>query len=149
MFRFENEDVQSFLENFEAVAQKHEQRRQKIKKEVQRQNQFFLFELNSLVFFIEKEDFESEKYLSEYRIPFTEKPSNLTKEEYKLLYIETLYTIKHKIGTTTTASKYSQGQRDLYAYAQEAFGLSPEEHHLLLNRANEEKVREDFRYEFV
>lgn len=34
LFRFENEDVQSFLENFEAVAQKHEQRRQKIKKEV-------------------------------------------------------------------------------------------------------------------
>jgi len=92
-----------------------------------------------LFFSLVKEDYENDKYLSEHRIAFTEKPSNLTKEECQLLYIETLYTIKHKIGTTTTA-KYSHGQHDLYAYAQEAFGLSPQEHQLLLNRANEEKV---------
>jgi len=32
--RFDNEHVHLFLENFETVAQKHEQRRQKIKKDV-------------------------------------------------------------------------------------------------------------------
>jgi uncharacterized protein VirK/YbjX len=32
--RHENEHVSTFLENFEIVAQKHEQRRQKIKKDV-------------------------------------------------------------------------------------------------------------------
>jgi uncharacterized protein VirK/YbjX len=32
--RHENEHVSTFLENFETVAQKHEQRRQKIKKDV-------------------------------------------------------------------------------------------------------------------
>ncbi len=55
-----------------------------------------------------------------------------------MLYIETLYTIKHKIGTTT--SKYSEGENDLYAYAQEAFGLSIEDHQRLLAKATEEKV---------
>ncbi len=55
-----------------------------------------------------------------------------------MLYIETLYTIKHKIGTTI--SRHSEGQNDLYAYAQEAFGLSPEDHQRLLAKASEEKV---------
>ncbi|UJR38386.1 hypothetical protein I4U23_031055 [Adineta vaga] len=114
--RFENEGVHSFLENFEAVAQKHEQRRQKIKKEGEN---------------------EIEKSPLEYRLTFGEKPQGLTQNEYELLYIETLYTIKHKIGTT--ASKYSVGENDLYAYAQEAFGLSNEDHQRLLAKANEEK----------
>lgn len=34
--RYENENDTSFLESFEAVAQKHEQRRQKIKKDVKK-----------------------------------------------------------------------------------------------------------------
>jgi hypothetical protein len=49
-----------------------------------------------------------------------------------------LYTIKHKIGTTI--SKHSGGDNDLYAYAQEAFGLTSNEHQRLLARASEEKV---------
>lgn len=60
-------------------------------------------------------------------------------KEYRLLYIETLYTIKHKIGSSTP--DYSVGEQDLYAYAQEAFGLSNEEHRRLLEKASEEKVR--------
>ena len=39
IFRYENNNVSSFLENFEAIAQKHEQRRQKIKKDVEKKNQ--------------------------------------------------------------------------------------------------------------
>ena len=52
--------------------------------------------------------------------------------------METLYTIKYKIGTTP--SKYIEGEKDLYAYAQEAFGLSDAHHRRLLERASEEKV---------
>jgi len=85
-----------------------------------------------------KEDTENEKLPPDYRVTFTEKPESLTAKEYELLYIETLYTIKHKIGTTT--SEHSEGENDLYAYAQEAFGLSNENHQRLLDKANEEKV---------
>ncbi|UJR07768.1 hypothetical protein I4U23_012051 [Adineta vaga] len=114
--RFDPEHANSFLESFDNVAQKHEQRRQKIKKD---------------------EEIENDKIPPEYRITFGEKPEGITSREYELLYIETLYTIKHKIGTTI--SKHSEGENDLYAYAQEAFGLSPEEHRRLLARASEEK----------
>ncbi|ESO87159.1 hypothetical protein LOTGIDRAFT_91451, partial [Lottia gigantea] len=55
----------------------------------------------------------------------------------ELLYIEVLYTIKHKIGTTSgTHTPYIQ---DLYQYAQYAFGVSPEDHARLLAKATEEK----------
>jgi len=90
------------------------------------------------LFLFIKEDFETEKFSPDYRINFGEKPQILTTKEYELLYIETLYTIKHKIGTAT--SKYSERENDLYAYAQEAFGLSNEDHQRLLDKANEEKV---------
>ncbi|CAF1308521.1 unnamed protein product [Adineta steineri] len=114
--RFENEGVHSFMENFEAVAQKHEQRRQKIKKEG---------------------DVDNDKSPLEYRLTIAEKLQGITQNEYELLYTETLYTIKHKIGSIT--SKYSGGENDLYAYAQEAFGLLSEDHQRLLAKANEEK----------
>ena len=81
---------------------------------------------------------EVEKNPLEFRLTFGERPKGLTQSEFELLYIETLYTIKHKIGTTT--SKHSGGENDLYAYAQEAFGLSNEDHQRLLGKANEEKV---------
>ena len=139
-FRFESEGTQTFLENFEAIAQKHEQRRQKIKKEVRDLPLTFI---QYFSFF--KEDVESDKSPS---APFLEKPSSLTRTEYELLYIETLYTIKHKIGTTTTTSKYIQGDSDLYAYAQEAFGLSNEDHQRLSAKANEEKVCLSFQSSF-
>ncbi|CAF0914776.1 unnamed protein product [Rotaria sordida] len=116
VFKYENENEGSFLENFEAVAQKHEQRRQKIKKD---------------------EEIENEKIPPEYRITFGEKPQGITSKEYELLYVETLYTIKYKIGTTIP--KHSEGENDLYSYAQEAFGLSMEDHQRLLAKASEEK----------
>lgn len=90
-----------------------------------------------------KEDIDLDKTLS---ATFSDKSSSLTRTEYELLYIETLYTIKHKIGTIS--SKYVQGESDLYAYAQEAFGLSNEDHHRLLAKANEEKVCIIIRYSF-
>ncbi|CAM4874974.1 unnamed protein product [Rotaria socialis] len=114
--RYENDNDKLFLENFEEVAQKHEKRRQKIKKD---------------------EEMENEKMPPEYRITFGEKPEGITSKEYELLYIETLYTIKHKIGTTT--STHSEGENDLYSYAQEAFGLLAGDHQRLLNKASEEK----------
>ena len=85
---------------------------------------------------------ENEKQIPEYRITFGEKLSGITSKEYELLYIETLYTIKHKIGTTT--SNYSLQETDLYAYAKEAFGYSDENHYRLLEKASEEKVKRIF-----
>ncbi|CAF4405834.1 unnamed protein product, partial [Adineta steineri] len=79
--RFENEGVHSFMENFEAVAQKHEQRRQKIKKEG---------------------DVDNDKSPLEYRLTIAEKLQGITQNEYELLYTETLYTIKHKTGSVTS-----------------------------------------------
>ncbi|KAH9504114.1 Protein unc-13 D [Bulinus truncatus] len=66
--------------------------------------------------------------------PQLQKPS---RKEFELLYIEVLYTIKHKIGTTSGGhSPYIQ---DLFQYAKEAFGVSPEDHARLLAKATEEK----------
>ena len=117
------------------MAQKHEQRRQKIKKDVR----FLSFASSriSLLSF-EQEDIENDKLPPEPRSGITEKLSSLSSKEFELLYVETLYTIKHKIGTTT--SKHSEGDHDLYTYAQEAFGLLHEDHQRLLERASEEKV---------
>ncbi len=89
-------------------------------------------------FFLLQEEAENDKLPPEYRITFGEKPEGITPKEFQLLYVETLYTIKHKIGTTI--SRHSEGQNDLYDYAQEAFGLSPEDHQRLLAKASEEKV---------
>ncbi|BFZ17626.1 hypothetical protein BsWGS_20665 [Bradybaena similaris] len=72
-------------------------------------------------------------------IQYATKPprANLSKTEFELLYIEVLYTIKHKIGTTSGGhSPYIQ---DLFQYAKEAFGVSPEDHARLLAKATEEK----------
>uniref|UniRef100_A0A0L8HI43 FERM domain-containing protein n=1 Tax=Octopus bimaculoides TaxID=37653 RepID=A0A0L8HI43_OCTBM len=60
-----------------------------------------------------------------------------TKQEYELLYIEVLYTIKHKIGTTIGG--HLPYMQDLYQYAQDAFGMPPEDHAKLLAKATEEK----------
>lgn len=58
--------------------------------------------------------------------------------QFELLYIEVLYTIKHKIGTTSGSHlPYIQ---DLYQYTQESFRVSPEDHARLLAKATEEKV---------
>lgn len=60
--------------------------------------------------------------------------------QFELLYIEVLYTIKHKIGTT--AGGHLPYIQDLYQYAQEAYRISPEDHARLLAKATEEKVRQ-------
>ena len=59
--------------------------------------------------------------------------------QFERLYIEVLYTIKHKIGTTT--GSHLPFIQDLYLYAREAFGVTPEDHARLLAKASEEKVR--------
>ena len=63
--------------------------------------------------------------------------------QFELLYIEVLYTIKHKIGTTT--GSHLPFIQDLYLYAREAFGVTPEDHARLLAKASEEKVGIDIK----
>ena len=58
--------------------------------------------------------------------------------QFELLYIEVLYTIKHKIGATS--GSHLPFIQDLYLYAREGFGVTPEDHARLLARASEEKV---------
>ncbi|XP_048248797.1 BAI1-associated protein 3-like isoform X2 [Haliotis rufescens] len=74
---------------------------------------------------------------SETKFGAKPKHHQLSRKEYELLYIEVLYTIKHKIGTTTSC--HSPFIQDLYQYAQEAFGVRPEDHARLLAKATEEK----------
>ena len=52
--------------------------------------------------------------------------------------MEVLYTIKHKIGTTS--GDHLPLIQDLYLYAREAFSVTPEEHARLQAQASEEKV---------
>jgi hypothetical protein len=54
------------------------------------------------------------------------------------LYVEVLYTITNKVGAST--GQYSHYKEDLYCYAQEAFGISPEVHRKFMAIASEEKV---------
>ncbi|KAK7113155.1 hypothetical protein V1264_012499 [Littorina saxatilis] len=70
---------------------------------------------------------------------FGKKPKihKLSRKESETLYIEVLYTVKHKIGTTSGA--HSPYQQDLFQYAKESFSISPEDHARLYARATEEK----------
>ncbi|XP_052265684.1 BAI1-associated protein 3-like isoform X2 [Dreissena polymorpha] len=61
----------------------------------------------------------------------------LSKKEFELLYVEVLYTIKHKIGITIGG--HLSFIQDLYLYAQEAFNVSPEDHARLMAKATKEK----------
>lgn len=54
------------------------------------------------------------------------------------LYIEVLYTIKYKVGSS--GGQTSQYQEELYAYAQKAFKVSNDMHRRYLSIASEEKV---------
>ena len=58
--------------------------------------------------------------------------------QFELLYIEVLYTVKHKVGQT--AGCHSPYQEDLFQYAMEAFRVGYDDHNRLLDRASEEKV---------
>ncbi|KMQ96482.1 bai1-associated protein 3-like protein, partial [Lasius niger] len=53
------------------------------------------------------------------------------------LYIEVLYTIANTVGAST--GQYAHYKEDLYRYAQEAFGVPPDQHRRYLNIASEEK----------
>ncbi|PVD39324.1 hypothetical protein C0Q70_01954 [Pomacea canaliculata] len=72
-------------------------------------------------------------------IQFAAKPKvhRLSKKEFEMLYIEVLYTVKHKIGATS--GSHSPYQQDLFQYAKEAFRVTPEDHARLLAKATEEK----------
>ena len=59
--------------------------------------------------------------------------------QFENLYVEVLYTIKHRIGATSGG--HLPLIHDLYTYAREAFAVTPEDHAKLLARASKEKVR--------
>ncbi|XP_067211831.1 BAI1-associated protein 3 isoform X3 [Linepithema humile] len=61
----------------------------------------------------------------------------LSKKEIEQLYIEVLYTIANTVGAST--GQYAHYKEDLYRYAQEAFGVPPDQHRRYLNIASEEK----------
>ncbi|XP_043585463.1 BAI1-associated protein 3 isoform X1 [Bombus pyrosoma] len=60
-----------------------------------------------------------------------------TKKELEQLYIEVLYTVANTVGAST--GQYAHYKEDLYRYAQEAFGVPPDQHRRYLNIASEEK----------
>ena len=62
----------------------------------------------------------------------------LLSPQMELLYVEALYTIKHKIGTTN--ENHLSPIQDLYGYVQQAFDIQQADHQRLLARADEEKV---------
>lgn len=55
-----------------------------------------------------------------------------------LLYMEALYTIMHKVGTTTDG--HTHFVEDLYTYAKNAFNIDVGEHDKLLAKVSTEKV---------
>ena len=58
--------------------------------------------------------------------------------QWQALYVETLYTIRHRLGGSRNPSAPSDD--DLYVYAQNAFGVSASAHERLLAKACMEKV---------
>ncbi|XP_063444013.1 BAI1-associated protein 3-like isoform X1 [Mytilus trossulus] len=83
------------------------------------------------------DDGEEKPPPSENQFAVKPKLPPISRKEFELLYIEVLYTLKHKIGTTTGGHlPYIQ---DLYQYAQESFRITPEDHARLLAKATEEK----------
>lgn len=62
------------------------------------------------------------------------------------LYIEVLYTIANTVGAST--GQYAHYKEDLNRYAQEAFGVPPDQHRRYLNIASEEKVRQFIDFSF-
>ncbi|XP_043289714.1 BAI1-associated protein 3 isoform X2 [Venturia canescens] len=68
---------------------------------------------------------------------FSTQKYRLSKKELEQLYIEVLYTIANTVGAST--GKYTHYKEDLFRYAQEAFGVSPDQHIRFLKLASEEK----------
>lgn len=63
----------------------------------------------------------------------------MSKEEREKLYCEIMYTIKHKIGRNIDG--HNDLSQDLYRYAQQAFGISDDDHKRLFAHICEEKVK--------
>jgi hypothetical protein len=58
--------------------------------------------------------------------------------QWESLYVEALYTIKHRIGRNVDTDLTND--RELYDYVQTAFGISASEHARLMAKACKEKV---------
>ena len=58
--------------------------------------------------------------------------------QWQALYVETLYTIRHRIGQSRNSN--APTDYDLYDYAQNAFGVSASAHERMLAKACTEKV---------
>ncbi|XP_054721279.1 BAI1-associated protein 3-like [Uloborus diversus] len=61
----------------------------------------------------------------------------ITQKEWENLYVEVLYTIRHKLGANS--SSYESYTEDMYEYARETFYMSQEEHAKFMAIAEEEK----------
>lgn len=58
-----------------------------------------------------------------------------------MLYVELLYTVKHKIGAEANSIHVEEQEGQLYEYAQKAFSISDEQHKHLLKVTSMAKVR--------
>lgn len=65
------------------------------------------------------------------------KTAPITQQEQEKLYLEVLYTIQHKVGST--AAHHSEFVDELNTYAQQAFHFSSEQHKRIQALASEEK----------
>lgn len=111
-------NISQLFDGYEACAKKVQQFKQKMKKD-----------------FDEKKDCAPVPEEKNFGIVYEK--SNLSKTEKELLYIEALYTIKHKIGRTIDG--HSDYKNDLNLYLQDAFKISSEDHERLLAKVKEEK----------
>jgi hypothetical protein len=78
----------------------------------------------------------------ERKFSFSERSSCLNNAELESLFVESVYTIKHKIGRTIDG--HIDYTNDLYGYVRDAFKVSLEDYERLLAKTNEEKVRQIF-----
>ncbi|KAK7592921.1 hypothetical protein V9T40_007673 [Parthenolecanium corni] len=113
---------------------------------VQETDNFFLESYSALSWNIHNRQLMAGQDLSQEEPPPSEasvgiKPPpmyRITSLEMEQLYIEVLYTIKYKVGSS--CGQTSQYQEELYAYAQKAFKVSNEMHRRYLSIASEEKL---------
>ncbi|XP_067135056.1 BAI1-associated protein 3-like isoform X2 [Centruroides vittatus] len=107
----------NFFESFTALSWKQENRRLQVAREI--------------------ESLKDEALPKESEVGVSFVPYKIGKKEKDELYVEVLYTIKHKIGAN--GGDYSVYAEDLYDYAQKAFCVSQETHKRLFAIAQEEQ----------
>ncbi|XP_070579273.1 BAI1-associated protein 3-like [Ptychodera flava] len=61
----------------------------------------------------------------------------LSRKDFESLYIELLYTIKHRVGTTSDG--HSPFEQELFSFAEQAFHVTEEQHEHFLAKASEEQ----------